>query len=180
MTLVWFDLWLWYVTLIWSVAFMCNFDMIFGPDVWLWYDFCHWLSTVTQKAWDHISIAHQTRDQIRVTHQTQKANQNQMSNLMIILLQFIVTLLYLFILCNTLHHLTYYIWTVQRFDALHSHPLIITPSLYMFHSSYMFHLLSCHYDTDISLIRLMIADNPYCRHSIDSNYVSLLCFTLSL
>ena len=90
-----------------------------------------------------------------------------------LMLQFIVTLLCLFLLCKPFYHLTYYIWTVRHFDALHSHPLIIPPLFYMFH------ILSCHYDTDISLIRLMIADSPYCGHSYDCNYVSLLCFTLS-
>ena len=95
-----------------------------------------------------------------------------------LLLQFIVTLLCLFLLCKPFYQLTYYIWTVRRFDALHSHPLIISPSLYMFHSSYMFHILSCHYDTDISLICLMIADNPYCGHSTDSNYCFITMYYL--
>ena len=45
----------------------------------------------------------------------------------------------LFLLCITFTQLTYYIWTVRRFNALHSHPLILTPSLYVFHLSYMFH-----------------------------------------
>ena len=95
-----------------------------------------------------------------------------------LMLQFLVTLLYLFLLCKPFYHLTYYIRTVRRFDALHSHPLIIPPSLYMFHLSYMFHILSCHYDTDISLIHLMIADNPYCGHSTDSNYRFITMFYL--
>ena len=94
------------------------------------------------------------------------------------MLRFIVTLLCLSLLCKPFFPLTYYIRTVRRFDALHSHPLIIPPSLYVFHHSYMFHFLSCRYDTDVSMIHLMIADSPYCGHSIDSNHRFITMFYL--
>ena len=41
-------------------------------------------------------------------------------------------------------------------------------------------LLSCHYATDTAMICHTWQIPLYCRHSYDCNYVSLLCFTLSL
>ena len=47
---LWFDYWLWWVTVIWS--FMSDCDMIFGLDEWLWFDLGLWWVTVIRSlAW---------------------------------------------------------------------------------------------------------------------------------